>query len=132
MAEIKTLVKQLRAAQSPELRDHLVEEIARAAGESIIAAAVTARKIADADVPRYRSLWATDPAAVRQLLTAPMNKGGLAPGVVARGQSASSPEAYPAEWLAVRAEGRSRVTGEQSATTRAHDAGTPRVQQVHD
>jgi crotonobetainyl-CoA:carnitine CoA-transferase CaiB-like acyl-CoA transferase len=122
MAEIKTLVKQLRAAKSRELRDHLVEEIAHEHGERVIAAAVKAGKIAAADVPTYRQMFKDDPASARRLLTAPVIQGGLAARSQTPGarQDLGGPGAYPQEWVAAEArpKGRSRVTNEDVGASR--------------
>lgn len=75
---------------------------AEAERESVIAAAITARKIRDEDAPGMRQLYASQPAIAVNLLTASVREGGLAPGIapaIDRVTNAAPADAYPREWM---------------------------------
>jgi hypothetical protein len=58
-----------------------------AARDEVIGAAVAARKIRASDRAGYERMWASDQVTARRLLTAPIEEGGLAPGIVARSEA---------------------------------------------
>lgn len=67
----------------------------------LIDKAVSARKISAERASEFRSMFDRSPLAVANLLTAPVDKGGLMAGINMGGKAfAASEEAeYPAEWL---------------------------------
>ena len=68
--------------------------------DSVIAAAVKARKIAPDRAADYKRLWNADPSGIRHLLTAPVEQGGLMAGVAAPVAPFDPvPDEYPSDWL---------------------------------
>lgn len=78
--------------------------------DGIISAAINAGKIAPARKEFWEKKWGVDEEEVRTLLTATVDKGGLAPGLIpvsptgtdldaTHGQGAGADDSYPAEWL---------------------------------
>jgi len=57
--------------------------------DQVIRAAIRDQKIRASQADDFRRLWDTNPAVYRNLLTAPVSAGGLAPGIV----PAEDPEA---------------------------------------
>jgi hypothetical protein len=74
--------------------------------DSVISAAIQVGKIPPVRKPHYERLWDQDEEGTRTLLTADVEKGGLAAGMVPVTEIGGTPqqddlavEAYPAEWL---------------------------------
>jgi hypothetical protein len=74
--------------------------------DSVINAAISAGKVPKSRESHWQTQWGTDPEGTRHLLTASVDKGGLAPGLIPVTEVGSSPgdgslddSGYPAEWL---------------------------------
>ena len=68
--------------------------------DGIIARAVKARKIAPDRAGDYQRLYDADPRGIFNLLTAPVEEGGLMAGINIGGDPfPEQPTDYPAEWL---------------------------------
>lgn len=73
--------------------------------DQIIASAIRAGKIAADRRDEYRRMYDADPKAIRNLLTASVEQGGLMPGIVLAADD------YPAEWLG-KPTGGGTITGD--------------------
>ncbi len=68
--------------------------------DGIIAMAVKARKIAPDRADDYRRLYDADPRGIFNLLTAPVEEGGLMAGINVGGDPfPEQPTDYPRDWL---------------------------------
>jgi hypothetical protein len=73
-----------RVSRPSAERDRIAPDAAR---DEVISAALAARKIRVSDRGGYERMWASDQVTARRLLTAPIEEGGLAPGIVARSEA---------------------------------------------
>ncbi len=69
--------------------------------DSVLDEAVRAGKIAAASREDYRRKYDADPVAIRRLLTARVEEGGLMPGLVGPGEDpvTAAPGGYDSSWL---------------------------------
>lgn len=86
--------------------------------DAVIARAVNHRKIAPDRAADYKRLYDADPRGIFDLLTAPVEEGGLMAGVAAADNPLPPPpQEYPREWIAgSRPSGRVAFEDAQSAT----------------
>jgi hypothetical protein len=101
----------------------------------VVAAAVRDRKIAATDADRYRRLLREQPETYRRLLTASVQEGGLAAGIVPDRENQN----YPPEWVpevprtataSAPAGRRTRVAFAEGATAQCHGNRTRKRSRV--
>ena len=86
--------------------------------DNILDDAMRAGKIAAANRDEYRRMYDADPVAIRRLLTARVEEGGLMPGLVGPGEDPASaaPGGYDESWLSpIERERIARATGGPNA-----------------
>ncbi len=88
--------------------------------DGIIAKAIKARKIAPDRADDYRRLYDADPRGIFNLLTAPVEDGGLMAGINIGGDPfPEQPTGYPAEWLGDSLRGRGSIGFADGGTIQA-------------
>jgi hypothetical protein len=100
--------------------------------ETVIKAAIYDGKIPAEEANKYRRMWDGNPSAIRNLLTASVEQGGLMPGLVGAGGTAATAalpdDAYEESWLTPQE--RAAVAANRAAPAPAAQAPAPAAPQA--